>query len=220
MGWVTVKRKGQKKDWLGQLLFGLSLLFLALGLIILAWAVWPTPTDAAQFNIPAGVLPGAPAGTGYASPADYVLTVDWPTRLRMGQIGTLRATLVEQDGTSIPAADRPAQAVLVEPAIGGLALDPPGLVQTNLAAGQDLVLTWDMDPVNAGDHSGKVYISFGFYNEAESVLDAVPIAVVDLSVSVTSLWGLDSQLALWFGLVGLVLWGALFVLGRVVQGRA
>lgn len=217
MGGVNVTCRTKKRPWLGQLLFGLSLVFLLIGLLILAWAVWPTPTDSAQFTIAAGALPGAPEGMDYASPADYALTVDWPTRLRKGQEGTLRATLVEQDGTGTASADRPAQAVLVEPVVAGLALDPPGLVQTNLAAGQDLVLTWTMGPVEAGDHAGKVYVSFGFYNDAEDVLDAVPVAVVDMSVRVTSLWGLDSQLALWFGLVALVLWGALFVLGRMMQ---
>lgn len=219
VGRVSVTRKGKNEGWLSQLLFGLSLVFLAAGLFILAWAVWPTPTDSAQFTIPAGVLPGAPADSGYASQAEYILSVDWPTRLRMGQAGILRTTLVETDKPTSAPAERPAQAVLVEPAIGGVALDPPGLVQTNLAAGQGLVLTWDIDPVNEGEHTGKVYVSFGFYDEAEAEQVAVPVAVVDVSVSVTSLWGLDSQLALWFGFVGLVLWGALFVLGRVVQGR-
>jgi hypothetical protein len=219
MGRMNVKRQVRKKVWLGQFLFGLSLVFLGVGLIILAWAVWPTSMDNAQFSILAGILPGAPEGTDYASPADYALTVDWPTRLRMGQVGTLRGTLVEQDGTNVTTSDRPAQAVLVEPAITGLTLDPPGLVQTNLAAGQDLVLTWDMDPINVGDHSGKVYISFGFYNKADEELVTVPIAVVDMSVRVTSLWGLDTQLALWFGLIALVLWGAQFVLGRAIQAQ-
>ncbi len=117
VGRVSVTRKKKKLPWLSQLLFGLSLVFLLVGLLILAWAVWPTPTDAAQFTIAAGGLPGAPADSGYASPADYVLTVDWPARLRKGQEGTLRATLVEQDGTEAVSVDRPAQTVLVEPAI-------------------------------------------------------------------------------------------------------
>ena len=46
----------------------------------------------------------------------------------------------------------------------------------------------------------------------------MPVAVVDIDLTVSALWGLESQLSLWFGLVALVLWGALFILGRTVQG--
>jgi hypothetical protein len=48
---------------------------------------------------------------------------------------------------------------------------------------------------------------------------AVPVAVADAAVSVSSFLGLNAQLALWFGLVALVFWGALFVLGRVAAGK-
>jgi hypothetical protein len=110
--------------------------------------------------------------------------------------------------------------VLIEPALVGLTLDPPGLVQTNLAAGQGLVEAWQVDARAAGDFNGKVYVSFGFYDEEQEELIAVPVAVVDVALRVTSIWGLNNQLALWIGLVALAFWGALFILGRVVRGEA
>lgn len=213
---MTAKQKKSKQQKaLSQVLFGLSLLFLLLALTILAWAVWPNASDSAQLSIPAGTLPGAPEGAGYASQADYTLTLDWPVWLRKGQAGELRATLVEGEAL----ADRGTQVVLIEPALTGLTLDPPGLVQANLAAGQDLVETWQVDTSTAGDFTGKFYISFGFYDAEQEQLIAVPVAVVDIALRVTSIWGLNTQLALWFGLVALVFWGALFILGRVVRGE-
>ena len=198
------------------MLFGLSLLFLLLALTILAWAVWPNSSDSAQLSIPAGPLPGAPEGLDYASQADYTLTLDWPVWLRKGQAGELRVTLVEVDAPE----DRSTQVVLIEPALTELALDPPGLVQANPAAGQDLVETWQLDTRTAGDFSGKVYVSFGFYDEEQEELIAVPVAVVEIALRITSVWGLNNQLALWIGLVALAFWGALFILGRVVRGDA
>ena len=63
-----------------------------------------------------------------------------------------------------------------------------------------------------------MYLSFGFYDEAAQELVTVPVAVVDIDLTVSALWGLESQLSLWFGLVALVLWGALFILGPNCAG--
>jgi hypothetical protein len=41
---------------------------------------------------------------------------------------------------------------------------------------------------------------------------------VDLQVRVVELWGLASGLVIWLGFVSLAIWGALFLLGRVVGG--
>lgn len=214
---MTEKQKKYKQQKaLSQVLFGLSLLFLLLALTILAWAVWPNTSDSAQLSIPVGALPGAPEGSGFSSQADYTLTLDWPDWLRKGQTGELRASLVEVDAPE----GRESQVVLIEPALTGLSLDPPGLVQASLAAGQDLVETWQVDARAAGDFNGKVYVSFGFYDEEQEELIAVPVAVVDVALRITSIWGLSNQLALWIGLVALAFWGALFIMGRVVRGDA
>ena len=213
---MTSEKKYKQKQALGQGLYGLSLLFLLAGLLILGWGVWPGASDSAQLTIPAGTLPVAPEGADYASQAEYTLTIDWPVWLRKGEDADLRVSLVETDGTAL--ADRGSQVVLIEPAISGLSLDPPGLVQANLAEGQSLVESWAIKASAEGDFAGKVYFSFGFYDEAAQELVTVPVAVVDIDLTVSALWGLESQLSLWFGLVALVLWGALFILGRTVQG--
>jgi len=211
-----MNKKYRQRKTLGEGLFTLSLLFLLMGLMILGWGVWPSATDSKQLTIPAGTLPGAPEGADYASQAEYTLTLEWPMWLRKGEAVDLQATLVETEGTAL--ADRGAQIVLIEPVISGLTLDPPGLVQTNLSAGQGLVESWTIGTSVEGDFTGKVYVSFGFYDEEAEELVAVPVAVVDVELAISSLWGMESQLSLWFGLVALVLWGALFILGRTVQG--
>jgi len=213
---MTSQKKYQQRKVLGQGLFGLSLLFLLLGLMILGWGVWPGSSDSAQLTIPAGVLPAAPEGADYASQAEYTLTVDWPIWMRKGEQADLSVSLVETAGTGLEG--REAQVVLIEPVLSGLTLEPPGLVQANLSDGQDLVESWEIEAAAEGEFVGKVYVSFGFFDAEADALVTVPVAVIDIDLTISALWGLDASLALWFGLVALALWGALFILGRTVQG--
>lgn len=204
--------------WQSKVLFGLSLLFLLFGLINLGWAAWPEQRDAVQLAIPAGVLPGAPSGTHYTSLTDYDVYVSWPRWVRQGQTGDIRVVLTAVDGKeSESQGDAPAQIVLIEPALGMLPVTPAGRLQVNLGQGQDLDMVWRVAGERVGNYTGKVYVSFGFYEEAADELEVVPIAVVDIAIRVTSLWGLGQPLALWLGFVGLILWGVLFLLGRWVQ---
>jgi hypothetical protein len=206
--------------WLSQLLFTCSLVFLAFGLFNLGWYVWPSPTDGVQLTIPAGILKGAPGGTNYASLADYSLSLSWPRWLRIQQKGKLQVILIESEDRAANAAlARPAQVVLIEPVLVGLAVNPPGRMQTSMADGQSLEMSWELIGQSRGAYPGKVVVSFGFFDQLSNELVAVPVAVVDVSLQIVSLWDDQPQMALWMGGIGLVLWGALFVLGRLVQVR-
>jgi len=214
------KTRGRQGGWLSTLLFGLSLALLAFGLFNLAWVVWPTPTEVVRFTIPAGVLPGSPAGMDYSSMADYQLSVSWPRWVRAGDRGLIQIQLIHL-GTA-PESSPPQddlQVVLVEPAFPSLPVDPPGRVQVNIADAQDLNLTWHVDGRVIGEFPGKAYVSFGFYDPTLEELMLVPVAVVDISIQVMGLWGQGTGMALWFGVIGLVLWGTLFILGRFAQAK-
>ena len=205
-----------KGKTLSQVLYALSLVCLAIGLFALGWVVWPAPTDARQFIIPAGPLPAASGETRYASYSAYSLEINWPRWLRSGETGTIHLRLTDLDHEPIPAGEtREGQVVLAEPALYPLRLDPPGSTQANIADEQDLVLFWEVTGEQPGEIPGKMFVSFGFYDEDLDELVPVPVAVVDFEIKVIDLWGLDSGLVIWLGLVGLVVWGALFVLGRV-----
>ncbi|MDY6867438.1 MAG: hypothetical protein SVT56_05975 [Chloroflexota bacterium] len=108
--------------------------------------------------------------------------------------------------------------ILAEPVIPGVAMEPEGRSQANLAAGQALTLTWEVAGEVPGVYEGKLYVSFGFYDDALGELVPVPVAVVDLAFQVRSLYGLEARLVLWVGLAGVALWGALFIAGRVAAG--
>lgn len=208
-----------KKPILPQILYTLSLVFLGTGLLTLGWAVWPPAMDAVQLSIPEGRLPGAPLGADYVSLQSYDLTVTWPSRIRRGESGLLSVTLTgTDDNVGDNMAD--AQIVLIEPFLPGFALQPEGNLQTSLQAGQDLTYSWSISKGQPGDHSGKVLTSFGFYEDELLEIVAVPVAATDVSIQVTSLWGLSAQVALWVGFVGLAFWGGLFLLGRMAEGRA
>ena len=206
------------RGWQSQVLFGLSLLVLIFGLITIGWAIWPQPEDASQLAIPAGVLPGAPAGTTYASLAPYELNVSWPRWIRVGETGSIEVFLdPAYDDETPQAGEDPIQVVLIEPTLGRIAVIPSGQMQANLAPGQSLDNSWQITGEQAGEYVGKVYVSFCFYEEAEERLIPIPVAVIDIAIRVTALWGLERPIALWLGFVALVIWGGLFLLGRWMQ---
>lgn len=212
---------GDKVRWFSQFLYGLSLFFFALGLLNLGWAVWPAPTDGVQFEIPAGALPGAPEGEVFTSLSAYALNVSWPRWLRRGESGMIHLRLTDLDQEPLPAGnDRVAQVVLAEPALYPLQVSPSGGMQAALGDDQELLLTWEVVGAERGSFPGKLYLSFGFYDQALADLVAVPVAVVDIDIRVVGLWGLDAGLAIWFGIVSLALWGALFLLGRVLGAKS
>lgn len=213
-----MKARG-KYGWISQALFALSLVFLSFGLINLGWVVWPQATNAVRLTIPAGDLPGSPSGKPYASLSEYTLTVSWPVWIRFGQVGSIEVTLKEEDIQLEDDGKDRVQVVVLEPALANISLDPPGRTQGSLAGGQVLNFSWDLIPVNTGTYSGKVYVSFGFFDDTQEALVTVPVAVVDVEVQVRALWGLTANLNLWLGVVGMVIWGALFVLGRAIQGK-
>ena len=202
---------------LGQGLFILSLLFLAIGLVNIGWAVWPSPREAVTLEIPAGVLPGAPEGRSYASLTDYTLSLTWPRWQRVGERGEIGVFLGEPDAKYSIELDQPVQVVLVDTSLPKMSIDPPGLRQVSLHPGQEMDLIWEVSGDDTGEFPGQVIFSFGFFDEVHSDLIPVPVAVMDISIKVVSLFGLGSQMAIWFGIVSMVLWGALFVLGRAVQ---
>jgi len=212
------KNRTAHVGWESKVLFGLSLLFLLFGLINLGWAAWPEQRDAVQLTIPAGILPGAATGTEYTSVRDYDVYVSWPRWIRLGETKDIRVVLTPAEGDEEASQeDDPAQIVLIEPTLGMLPVTPPGLMQVNLGQDQDVDMVWGVAGNQVGNFTGKIYFSFGFYEEITDEVVAVPIAVVDIAIRVTSLWGFRQPLVLWLGFVGLVLWGALFLFARWVQ---
>jgi hypothetical protein len=203
-----------------QILYTLSLAVLVFGLFNLAWAVWPSPTDAVQIAIPAGILPAAPEGKVFASLSEYALNVSWTRWLRQGESGTLHLVLTDLEHEPLPTGtERQAQVVLAEPAVYPLRVDPLGGVQATLGDDQQLLLAWEVAGEQQGSFPGKIYVSFGFYDEETDALVSVPVVVVDINIQVVTLWGRGAGFAIGLGIVSLVLWGVLFVLGRLSNAR-
>jgi len=209
----------QHKGWVSQTLFVMSLISLGMGLFLLGWAVWPVPTDGVQIPISKGTLPGAPSGSDYASLTDYQLNLSWPRWLRVSDEGEIALTLAGAETVQSDSNDDEVQIVVGEPLMIGLTLSPPAATQGSLAPGNDMAMTWDVSSNTSGEYHGKVMVSFSFYDETRDQLELVPVAVTDTLIIITSLWGMGSGLAMWFGLVGLMLWGVCFLLGRVAQAR-
>jgi hypothetical protein len=203
-----------------QILYTLSLAVLVFGLFNLAWGVWPSPTDAVQITIPAGILPAAPEGKPFASLSEYALNVSWTRWVRQGESGTLHLVLTDLEHEPLPSGtERQAQVVLAEPVLYPLRLNPLGGVQATLGDDQELLLAWEAAGEQQGSFPGKIYVSFGFFEEETDALVDVPVVVVDIHIQVVEMWGSGAGTAIWIGLVSLLLWGALFVLGRLSAAR-
>jgi hypothetical protein len=209
------ERVSNRNRVIGQILYVCSLVFLIFGLFWLAWAAWPVPMDGVSMTIPAGVLPAAPPEQDYASLGEYNLNISWPRWLRLGNSGTIKVFFEETTQDN----ERPVQVVIAEANLAGLPIEPTGGIQTAVSLGQDMTISWAVPGIQVGEFPGEVILSFGFFEEDSAEMIAVPVAVVDVQVRVISLFGLRYQMVLWFGLIGLVFWGALFVLGRWVQTK-
>jgi len=207
------------KPGVSKFLIGLSLVFFGIGLFHIGWAVWPSSTDAVQFTIPEGVLPGAPTGAGYASLADYALSISWPRWFRLGDSGSIHVFLTPTTEADIQPEVQAVQIVMVEVAANNLQVEPAGRTQYNIAPDSDLTVIRSVNASQQGEFDGKVLVSFGFYDEANNEVVPIPVAVVDINIRVIDLWGAGSGLALWFGFVGLALWGVFFLWGRFLQAR-
>jgi hypothetical protein len=203
-----------------QVLYTLSLAFLGFGLFNLAWAVWPPPTDAIQITIPAGSLPAAPEGMPFISLSEYALNISWPVWLRQEESGTLHLVLTNLDHTTRTVEqNQSTQVILAEPALYPMQIDPLGGIQAILGNDQELLLAWEVASEQQGSYPGKIFVSFGFYDEPIEDLVTVPVAVVDIHIQVVTLWGRGAGFAIGLGVVSLVLWGVLFVSGRLSDAR-
>ncbi len=207
------------KPGVSKFLIGLSLVFFGIGLFHIGWAVWPSSTDAVQFTIPEGVLPGAPTGAGYASLADYALSISWPRWFRLGDSGSIHVFLTPTAEPDIQPEVQAVQIVMIEMAAKNLQIEPAGRTQYNIAPDSDLTVIRSVNASQQGEFDAKVLVSFGFYDEANNEVVPIPVAVVDIDIRVIDLWGAGSGLALWFGFVGLALWGVFFLWGRFLQAR-
>jgi hypothetical protein len=208
----------ERGGWVSHVLFVMSLLSLGMGLFLLGWAVWPVPTDGVQIPISKGILPGAPSGTDYASLADYTLNLSWPRWLRVGDEGEITLTLTSTEQID-DSEEGEVQIVVGEPVRIGLTLTPPAATQASLAPGSDMLMTWKIFSDQSGEYPGKVIVSFGFYDELSNELALVPVVVVDTFIIISALWGMRTGLTMWLGLVGVMLWGVFFLLGRVAQAK-
>jgi len=94
-----------------------------------------------------------------------------------------------------------------------------GEIQVSMGDDQTLQLLWKVKGEQSGKYAGKLYISFGFFDEPGHALMAIPVAVVDVNLRVIELRALSSGLLIWVGLLSLVLAFGLFILGKAASKR-
>jgi hypothetical protein len=186
----------------------LGLCLLAGALLLSLWGFWP-PAEK-RLAIDASSAPGAaglPAG-------DYHLELVWPERLRAGDAGTIRATLVES-GLD-PQVHWTAEARLDLP---GVPAEPGDTIQSPRLAEEPVAFAWTVRSRDPGRFSGRVWIFVqpvgGLSGSSAGEPGRTPLAALPVEVRVNRLAFLSGPASRAVGLIGIFA-GLAWVLDQMV----
>jgi hypothetical protein len=151
----------------------------------------------------------------------YLLSLEWPEAIRMGDSDVIRLTLeVDANGKLTPTAEyaghvTTGQTVLIPDVytthnviaearleLAGVQIDPGGLISQPLARGQSVIFYWSIHPNSEGHYRGVVWFSLRFVPVDGGPESEQPLAAVPVEFDVTSLFGLKAGPARILGAVG------------------
>jgi hypothetical protein len=181
------------------------------------FAALDTPVESPEL-VP---VPTAKATLSPAILQPYLLSLEWPGTIRMGDSDVIRLTLeVDENGRITPTAEfaghvTTGQAVVIPDVyatdnviaearleLAGVQIDPAGLTSQQLARGQSVTFFWSIHPGSEGHYRGVAwfylrYVPLDGGSESEQPLAALPV-----EFEATSLFGLKAGPARILGAVG------------------
>ncbi|MHB0989347.1 MAG: hypothetical protein ACYC3P_11895 [Bellilinea sp.] len=115
---------------------------LLVGLALLTVSTWPLPTERMEWTAnPTGSLQG-----------EFNFALVWPISIRVSEPRTARLTVK-------PPSDLPANArIEARLEFAGLVIAPAGIMAQPVGAAETLEFNWEIEPVEAGVHSGTLWI--------------------------------------------------------------
>lgn len=192
-----------------------SLVCLFVSLFLLTWSLWSSPSDSAEIFIPEGFLPVTHDDARFKSQSDYSVAVSWSRWIRRGESGAIKLYLKDLSHNNISGdQSQTVQILSVEPVLHYFSIDPPGALQVTIGDEQDLALEWSVKAERQGSFLGKVYLSFVFFDDINTSLVTLPVAVLDFNIDVIDLWGMPSSFTKWLGFSFLFLWGIFLLLAK------
>ena len=155
-----------------------------------------------------------------------LLTLDWPTVIRLGDVATIRLTLMMDADrgltVTVPLGDVYAGYNVITEAeldLPRLPVRPPGVVSQSLLPGQNITFSWSIRPGEVGRYSGTVWFTLRFVpsGQANSPESELPVAALPVEFEVLSLAGLTGGSARLLGTIGTFL-GLLLALPFLLEG--
>ncbi|MHB8111841.1 MAG: hypothetical protein ACYDHA_00075, partial [Bellilinea sp.] len=112
------------------------------GLALLAISTWPLPVERMEWTAnPTASLQG-----------EFNFALAWPISIRASEPRTARLTVKPSPGQL---ADTRIEARLE---FAGLVIAPEGIMAQSIGAAENLDFRWELEPVEAGVHSGTLWI--------------------------------------------------------------
>lgn len=196
---------------------------LLFSLALLAWGVWPTPTEHRSVSITAAELTGGTANPGsQISKEDYQLWLEWPRILRVGDAEEIRlsfepASLENPLDTSAASAVQPPSLVLqARLELAGMQSLPQGEIRQALTPGRSLHFRWELRSSRSGQFRGVVWIHLVGVHLADGNEVTNLVSAQRFETEVTSLLGLSGRTSRVSGAVGAAC-GALLGFDWLVQ---
>ena len=165
---------------------------------LLAWGLWPVPRRSQGFTLAADRFP---ALGGQA----YRLTLDYPPRLRPGEVGTVTLRLDPLTG------EPPAPAAAGETGhrvfegrleLAGLAPVERQTVETPLLPGLAAEVSWTVQGWQAGQVEGTAWSYLDVIPAAGGERQPAPVGAQGIAIEIVSLFGLSQAGALGLGGAG------------------
>jgi hypothetical protein len=156
------------------------------------------------------------------------LTLEFPSRIRIGESETLRLTLeVDNLGNITPTAEFEGNVVTGEtieiPDLydthnvtaearfdsAGMQISPPEGTYEPLKRGQSATFYWNIRPQETGKYSGTVWLHLNFENRETKEKDRIAISAQIIEIEAVDFFGLSVDVARAGGMVGSVLGGVI-----------
>ena len=141
------------------------------------------------------------------------LVLDYPARIRQGDVGWIRlAWQVKQNTLDISPDGNASTNVLVETRVDllGIIQQPADSIDAPLIAGKTVLMQWQIFPSQAGIYTGSIwsYLNLspgdGSTTDPQSADTFLPVAVQDIQIEVISLLGMGTNQLNWVAAISLV----------------
>jgi hypothetical protein len=203
---------------LRNLRIGLGLLLLAGSIVFLVWGYWPAHRELRVRPL---------SGAGSAQTEEGALTLLFPPKIRVGEVGVVRLTVaVDALKDFLPATSSTDSSnfyhthnLIAEARadLPGIPVRPGELISAPVSQGQTAVFYWTLRPADAGNYRGTIWLYLRAVDKSTGEERRETISAQIVEIDAVRLLGLTTNWARIIGLVGFVI--GLFLILPILEAR-